>query len=307
MPQKEFEKYHEEFHRLYLEGEEQRNKEFGIKKEPKEKGDLIFTTRHDAKLIQMYKDVNTSMFCDTSSRSVYGALLSLFTRGNNLISVPKSDKFSLTVEGIWQGFKIINNQTDETLFDQERVKKRRTQNYSETVFKYGEKVINLVDARRKIFLPSHFYKLDNCVPQQFTDNLIRAHKGGITQYFYDVDDNPFIGDSSSSYSHSDALIRWIKHKLDVEQDLKKIVENSNLDIFKFHLPPRTHHFISGVFEEIEKNPEKSQELYAHINDYLDVSGYETKIPLEDLFEKTKKTTNYNTMKKEILSNLRIYP
>ncbi len=90
----------------------------GIIKEPKEKGDLIFTTRHDAKLIQMYKDVNTSMFYDTSSRSVYGALLSLFTRGNNLISVPKSDKFSLTVEGIWQGFKIINNQTDETLFVQ---------------------------------------------------------------------------------------------------------------------------------------------------------------------------------------------
>ncbi len=132
-------------------------------------------------------------------------------------------------------------------------------------------------------------------------------KEEVPQYFYDVDNNPFIGDSSSSYSHSDALIRWIKHKLDVEQDLKQIVENSNLDIFKFHLPPRTHHFISGVFEEIEKSPDKSQELYRHINDYLDVSGYETKISLEELFEKTIKTTNYNTKKKDILSNLRIYP
>ena len=264
-------------------------------------GMLHAITRKEAQAIQSAPVVD-SLFYDVSSRSFYG-IMSPFTRGSAPVPVPGSEQFSLTVEGIWQGLKVIDGTTDESLFERDRAIKRKSPDYAETIFQYGDTTIDLVEARKRIFQPSLFYMLDNCIPQQLTDNLIRAYKGGLDQYFYDVDDNLDIEDPSSSYSHSAAIVKWLKHKLAVESELNRLVTESGLEGLDYHLPPRTHYFLSKCFDAIENDQSLQSRMFETIEAYLSVSKYRTRVTLDQLFNKTTAFSKYKTRKREILRNL----
>jgi hypothetical protein len=120
--------------------------------------------------------------------------------------IPVSGQKNLTsrsVEGIWQGLKIINGQTDFSLFQQKpRKRKGEVQGHL-----FGDETLNLLEARRRIYAPSYYFYLEKYVPDKIKGSVIsRAlEKGSVT--FYDTGENLDI-QSPESLSHSVFLIEY---------------------------------------------------------------------------------------------------
>ena len=171
-----------------------------------EKGEFIFTTKSLVSDLIMGSNYDHEIFHDVSS---YGFLnvFSPFYAFNQVIPVPGSpEKRSKSVEGVWQGSKIINNKIDESQFFLDRAKKRRVSNYSTTKFMYGDEEIGVIEARKKIFVPAYKFVIDNLIPTEYLENFIRTSIGGVYQRFYDVEDNYDINNPNSSYSHAALLV-----------------------------------------------------------------------------------------------------
>jgi hypothetical protein len=103
-----------------------------------------------------------------------------------MIPVPGMKKcFSHSVEGVWQGLKIINGLIDKNMF-KKRPKRRtgRVQGY-----KYGERTINLLDARKYIYVPSYFDYLDDFASKKAINFILNGYRLGKTFLLYDVNSN----------------------------------------------------------------------------------------------------------------------
>lgn len=105
--------------------------------------------------------------------------------------------FSHSVEGIWQGLKVINGELGEELFKRRPVKR---QGIPEGHL-FGSELISLIEARHKIYRPSYFFHLENNIPKELKELICRQ---AIIKpvYFYDVEENVEIEDPSSPLAHS---------------------------------------------------------------------------------------------------------
>lgn len=128
--------------------------------------------------------------------------------------------FARSVEGIWQGLKIVRGETDFGQFDCDPQKRpsdaKRAADpkfvYRNSRFQLGEETLDLITARLLIYLPTYLYLLDRVV----SDSLVcRIRAACCTQgvIFYDWDDNFDILDDSRSFSHSAILSAWFRRTL----------------------------------------------------------------------------------------------
>ena len=117
------------------------------------------------------------------------------------IPVPGQEQLrSSSVESIWQGLKIINGQTDFSLF--ERTPRKRAGRVEG--HQYGQEVLGYQEARRQIYLPAYTYHVVNNALDVVKDNLeVRLQQGTVT--FYDVESNGDINDLSRPYAHASLL------------------------------------------------------------------------------------------------------
>ncbi|MBD3355307.1 hypothetical protein GF361_04965 [Candidatus Woesearchaeota archaeon] len=117
-------------------------------------------------------------------------------------------KYSNSVEGIWQGLKIIEGETDERLFNK-KPKKRKgiVQGH-----KFGDDILGLVEARWNIFLPSYNFYLDEYASEDALSAILKKQREGKTIYLYDVEDNDDIRDPRP-YAHSAALSTYLNLKV----------------------------------------------------------------------------------------------
>ncbi len=190
-------------------------------------GRFRFLSRNNGQSGRKIGGLKSSIFYDTSSRSFFGQYLSPFSTKGVLKPVPgNQDFYSKSVEGIWQGLKIIDQKTDYSLFESEKPKKRKFEPYSETKFKYNCQEIGLIEARKKIFMPAYKFMLDIVVPQALIENIMRTYHAGVNQYFYDVDDNRDIDDATRSYSHSSLLVELLDEKVNdySEYDISSLIK-----------------------------------------------------------------------------------
>jgi hypothetical protein len=132
-----------------------------------------------------------------------------FDKGN-AIPVPGDEKTrACSVEGIWQGLKQINGETDFSLFTR---KPRKRRGKPEGHMFRGE-LISYAEARRNIYVPAYIYHVYfNALP--FIEDDLRGKMVEGPVYFYDTEKNPDIDDLSVPLSHASILVRILNVLVD---------------------------------------------------------------------------------------------
>lgn len=177
-------------------------------------GRIEFITRKEATRRKRLPEFADCLFYDLSSKSFFGSFLSPFSVSGMRIPVPGHPGLtSKSVEAIWQGLKVIDGETDLILLESDRPKKRKCEPYAETCFAYAGRVIGMAEARMRIYRPAYKFLVDVIAPPVFLDHIIRIHRGGLDQFFHDVDDNADIHDVTRSYSHSALFVELMKEKI----------------------------------------------------------------------------------------------
>ncbi|PIZ50639.1 hypothetical protein COY27_06545 [Candidatus Woesearchaeota archaeon CG_4_10_14_0_2_um_filter_33_13] len=150
----------------------------------------------------------------SAGNAPYNVFSPFYSWGNEIIPVPgMPDRKSRTIEGIWQGLKLIDDQPDLALLTTDIVKKRRFPDYENTRFLFGSTEIDLANARTKIYVPAYKWVFDNLIPETVKQSIYLPAQQGISVYIFDVDSNPDISDLSRSYSHASLLVDLINREL----------------------------------------------------------------------------------------------
>lgn len=163
------------------------------------------------------------------------------------IPVPGCALSSNSIEGVWQGLKVVNGYTDFSMFTRKAekrpsMKERETfgYDYKESKFLYGERVIDLITARFAIYLPTYLYVLENLVPDHTIEEIHESMEKGCDVYFYDWDSNFDIFDPTSPFSHSAILQSWFNRTLDedyIQPALNFLEKNGDgLNVFEMFPP-----------------------------------------------------------------------
>jgi hypothetical protein len=127
------------------------------------------------------------------------------------IPVPGSDSlFSDSVEGVWQGLKMIEGRVDASYFSGKGRKRRG----KPEGHKFGDRLLGYIEARRLVYLPAYEYMWKMCVGRDIRSLMFKPALEGIVQYFYDYDDNGDIEDSRRPLAHSSILVRLLADEFD---------------------------------------------------------------------------------------------
>lgn len=121
------------------------------------------------------------------------------------IPVPGNEQMrSDSVEGIWQGLKIISGSTDLSLLSGRPAKRHEIPEGH----LFGEDTLNYQDAREKVYVPAYIYHaVNNALPTAKEDLETRLMSGPII--LYDVESNGAIHDLSKPYSHAALLAKLL--------------------------------------------------------------------------------------------------
>jgi hypothetical protein len=114
-----------------------------------------------------------------------------------------------TVEGVWQGLKVIDGKIDRSYF---KGKGRKRYGKPEGHM-LGAKIIGYLEARKKIYVPTYEFMVFNCVPKEKIETIYALAKSGVKQFFFDVDDNGDIHNLKSPLSQASVLVNIINRQL----------------------------------------------------------------------------------------------
>lgn len=134
------------------------------------------------------------------------------------IPVPFSDGVtSMSVEGIWQGLKVFENEDiDRVSFRNATMKgiKRtvsthgRCRGHRKGV--KGDELLEYIDARKQIYVPSYFWMLENKCAAQI--KKIHVMSQSRTVILLDYDTNADIDDWRKPLSHASLIKKFIEEK-----------------------------------------------------------------------------------------------
>ncbi len=137
------------------------------------------------------------------------------------IPVPRQKEKSHSIEGVWQGLKIVDGNVDFGMFriapyhrPPEYRKRLRSYAYQNTTFLYGNRIIGLIEARFVIYLPTYLYMLEHLMSVSVLDEIFAALCQGRDIAFFDWDSNHDIMNATISFSHSAILAAWFNGLLD---------------------------------------------------------------------------------------------
>ncbi len=151
-----------------------------------------------------------------------------------------------SVEGIWQGLKIINGRTEPSLF------KGRPQKRDGKVegHQFGDRILGYIEARERIYRPAYVYHaVNNVLPFVKKDLEGRLQNGDVV--LFDVDSNGDIKDPSAPYSHAALLV-----------DLLNMLKDAPL-------PPFSRRRFDDLNGELEATLEYREELAGNERKLLD--------------------------------------
>lgn len=124
---------------------------------------------------------------DVSSYSETHAFLSPYTWGKDIrIDVPgMPGEFAHSVEGIWQGLKIVDGRIDRKYLTM-RPRKRRG---VVSGHQFGNEILDLVRARQEVLFPVYFSYLEKHVDAGIFEELLDILIGGRQVMFFDTESN----------------------------------------------------------------------------------------------------------------------
>lgn len=140
------------------------------------------------------------------------------------IPVPGQNLFACSIESVWQGLKLVDGRTDLAMFQRspykrpaETVRREPGYVYEDSLFLYGDHIVDLVTARYVIYLPTYLHVMEHLVPEAVLEEILTTlDQGGIVA-FYDWDSNFILTDPTQSFSHSALLAAWFNGTL--QEDL----------------------------------------------------------------------------------------
>ncbi len=137
-------------------------------------------------------------YCKLSPMWVHGGIPVPGTRGET----------SDTVEGVWQGLKIIRGQTAPRYFRGPGAKRGG----KPSGHLFGTKQLAITDARRLIYIPTYEWMLENRISPELIQQFIDTAFAGTVQYIHDVGDNGDPNDANQPLAHAAVLVRYLNRK-----------------------------------------------------------------------------------------------
>ena len=113
-----------------------------------------------------------------------------------------------TVEGVWQGLKLIRGKIATRFFSGQGAKRGG----KPSGHQFGKKELGAVEARRLIYVPTYEWMLENRIDAELIQKFIDTALAGITQYFHDVGDNGDPNDPDQPLAHAAVLVRYLNRK-----------------------------------------------------------------------------------------------
>lgn len=113
-----------------------------------------------------------------------------------------------SVEGIWQGLKIIEGQTAPRYFTGQGRKRGGTPRGH----RYGSKLLKLVEAREKIYRVAYEWMLTHRADQTLIEQFIERSFAGVKQFFHDVSDNGNVNNPDEGWAHAAVLVKYLNRK-----------------------------------------------------------------------------------------------
>ncbi len=176
---------------------------------------VMFTNRN--RIHGDYASFPGAIFYDTSTNAPYANDYTWVTDLSELspfiqygrIPVPGRNNVSDSVEGVWQGLKVIDGKIDINYF-KGKGRKRRGNPSGHLL---GDKIVRYKEAREKIYLPTYKFMFERKVKSETKELIYDLAMQGIVQFFFDVDENGEIGDLSSPLAHSSVLVDLINKHL----------------------------------------------------------------------------------------------
>lgn len=153
-----------------------------------------------------------SLWVDVSSTAdAPHCLLSPFYPHGGIPVPEMAGQTSDSVEGIWQGLKVIRGKIALRYF-RGMGKKRGGK---PTGHQWGEqkRLLSLVEARQKIYIPSYEWMLSHCVVEEVLEDWIVNAFRGIPQFFYDREDNGSIH-RDEPLAHAALLVDYLNRKIE---------------------------------------------------------------------------------------------
>ena len=114
--------------------------------------------------------------------------------------------FSDSVEGVWQGLKVIRGRISERHFRGAGSKRGGGKPQGH---RFGSRLLKLVDARYRIYRVAYEWMLDNCAPAEAIQQLVDRARSGVAQYLHDTCDNGDINDPGSPLAHAALLAHYV--------------------------------------------------------------------------------------------------
>ncbi|MBS3124713.1 hypothetical protein J4211_00445 [Candidatus Woesearchaeota archaeon] len=128
------------------------------------------------------------------------------------IPVPGRRELSDSVEGVWQGLKIIKGSIDTAYF-RGKGRKRKGQPSGHLYF---DKVLSYIPARERIYVPTYTFMFNKRAPASLLHQILTLAGNNTQQYFFDVDKNQDIRNTSSPLSHAAVLVQLINQRLQIQ-------------------------------------------------------------------------------------------
>jgi hypothetical protein len=158
---------------------------------------------------------NGSVVYDVSSYGdpPYCTLSPMWVHGG--IPIPGSpSQTSDTVEGIWQGLKIIRGKTATRYFRGPGQKRGG----KPSGHQYGKTQLGIVEARLKIYRVAYEWMLENRADPNLIQHFLAVARSGIPQHFHDVGSNGDLNDADQPLAHAAVLVQYLNRKLLEEAD-----------------------------------------------------------------------------------------
>ena len=178
----------------------------------------IIVKNKKCKIENILKEYPNAEIFDVTSKGEY-KILSPFYPHNN-IPVPFSGSVtSQSVEGIWQGLKVFQNEgIDFSCFNNKTM-----QNLKRTVRTHGKclghqkglgskELLGYIEARKLIYVPSYKWMLENKCQKEIT-HFKSLLEEGKTIVFLDYDTNEDIENASKPLSHASLIKKYINNEL----------------------------------------------------------------------------------------------
>lgn len=175
---------------------------------------MIVIKNKRAKREKILEDYPDAMFFDVTSKGEYKTLSPFYPHGG--IPIPFSGTVtSASVEGIWQGLKVFQDEgIDFSCFTNRTMKdlKRSTRTHGRCLGHQkglgSKSLLGYIEARKQIYVPSYYWMLEHKCKKEI-DYFLSLLQQGKTIVFLDYDTNEDIEDHSKPLSHASLIKKYL--------------------------------------------------------------------------------------------------